>query len=299
MTNLFPYSITGLFMSKKYGIIAAGAATAGVLAWNIIDTHRLTVSRYEIVSEKIRGRLKAVLVSDLHDTSFGRDNKRLKERIDRLAPDIILSAGDMITSEKRSGNRAGQEFMESLSRKYPVYAVEGNHENKMQDHPERFPSFSEKMYMTSLRIGGIRFPYDEPGMVWDSGIYVSALKMPVRYDRKFNRKRPDPEELKLMCPRPVEGAYNILLAHDPLYFEEYSSLGYDLAVSGHVHGGIIRLPGLGGLLSPDFSFFPKYDSGMYTEDGFSMIVSRGLGTHTFPVRIGNPAEIVEIEFRGV
>lgn len=286
-------------MKNKIGIVAAGTATAGLLAWNIIDTHRLVVTRYEISSERIRGRVRAVLVSDLHDTSFGRNNKRLLERIDSLAPDIILSAGDMVTSEKGSGNRAGQDFMETLARKYTIFAVEGNHENKMSDHPERFPSFSERMYRASLKIKGIHFPYEEPAMVWDSDIFVSALKMPVRYDSKFNRKKPPLSELRLMCPEPVEGAYNILLAHDPLYFREYSALGYDLAVSGHIHGGIIRFPKLGGLLSPDFSFFPKYDAGLYRENGFSMIVSRGLGTHTIPVRIGNPAEIVVIDFKGV
>ncbi|MCR5303634.1 MAG: metallophosphoesterase [Lachnospiraceae bacterium] len=285
-------------MKKRYGLFAAGAAVAGLFAWNCIDTHRLTVSRYEIGSDKLKKDVRAVLVADLHDTAFGRDNKRLKELIEANSPDFILCSGDMVTSEKRPGNRNGQELMEYLGGRYKVIAADGNHEIKMAEYPRKFPFFSAKMYRSALKNSGVIFPYDDAEGVDDTGIYVSSLRMPLKYDRKFNRKRPDPAELADLCPKPVKGAYNILIAHDPLFFEEYSALGFDLVVSGHVHGGLVRLPKLGGVFSPDFSFFPRYDGGMYYKDGFSMIVSRGLGTHTVPVRIANPADLVVIDFKG-
>ena len=84
--------------------------------------------------------------------------------------------------------------------------------------------------------------------------------------------------------------YNILLSHNPLYYPAYRDWGADLTLSGHIHGGIIRIPGLGGLLSPDLTLFPRYDGGHFTERGKHLIVSRGLGNH-FLVRVMNPPEI--------
>ena len=88
---------------------------------------------------------------------------------------------------------------------------------------------------------------------------------------------------------------NLMIAHNPIYFPSYKQWGADLVLSGHIHGGIIRIPGIGGLLSPDCTFFPKYDGGMFSEDGATMIVSRGLGTHTIPIRIFNPGELVCVD----
>lgn len=87
--------------------------------------------------------------------------------------------------------------------------------------------------------------------------------------------------------------YQILLAHNPLYFPSYRDWGADLTFSGHIHGGIIRIPGMGGLLSPDMTFFPKYDGGHFEEQGRHLVVSRGLGNH-FLMRVMNPPELVAV-----
>ena len=86
--------------------------------------------------------------------------------------------------------------------------------------------------------------------------------------------------------------FQILLAHNPVYFEEYARWGADLVLSGHVHGGIVRLPFLGGVISPAFTLFPKYDGGKFERGDSTMLLGRGLGTHTLPVRMWNPGEIV-------
>ena len=86
-----------------------------------------------------------------------------------------------------------------------------------------------------------------------------------------------------------------MLAHNPAYFEAYASWGADLTLSGHVHGGIMRLPWLGGVLSTSLTLFPKYDGGEFRLGEKRMIVSRGLGSHTIPIRIFNPAELVAVE----
>ena len=89
--------------------------------------------------------------------------------------------------------------------------------------------------------------------------------------------------------------YEILLAHNPDYFPEYAGWGADLVLSGHVHGGMMRLPLIGGVVSPAFKFFPKYDGGMFRIGKSVMILSRGLGMHTIPVRIFNPGELVYLK----
>ncbi len=96
---------------------------------------------------------------------------------------------------------------------------------------------------------------------------------------------------------PRTDACQILIAHNPLYFEEYAAWGADVVVSGHVHGGIMRLPVLGGVLSPNLSLFPKYDGGRFELGRAVMILSRGIGTHTIPLRIFNPAELVVLDFK--
>ena len=93
-----------------------------------------------------------------------------------------------------------------------------------------------------------------------------------------------------------DDTFNILLAHHPLYGEAYAGWGADLTLSGHLHGGIVRLPHFGGMISPQLRPFPKYDRGMYEIRGKKLIVSAGLGSHTIPLRINNPPQLVVIDF---
>ena len=89
--------------------------------------------------------------------------------------------------------------------------------------------------------------------------------------------------------------FTILLAHNPDYFPEYDAWGADLVLSGHVHGGLMRLPLLGGVVSPATRLFPKYDGGLFEGKNGKMILGRGLGTHTLPIRIFNPGELIVVE----
>ena len=91
--------------------------------------------------------------------------------------------------------------------------------------------------------------------------------------------------------------YNILIAHNPVYFSTYEEAGYDLVFSGHVHGGIIRLPIIGGVCSPQVKLFPKYDKGRFDINDSVMILGAGLGTHTIPIRFNNPPEIVVVKLK--
>lgn len=93
---------------------------------------------------------------------------------------------------------------------------------------------------------------------------------------------------------PAKHKCNILIAHNPDYFEEYAKWGADLVLSGHVHGGIMRIPFLGGVLAPSYRIFPKYDGGVFKEGKSVMLLGRGLGSHTIQLRFFNPAELYEV-----
>lgn len=105
------------------------------------------------------------------------------------------------------------------------------------------------------------------------------------------------EYLNRVLGNPEKKCFNLLIAHNPDYFDAYADWGADLTVSGHVHGGLMRLPFLGGVISPKLRLFPHYDGGRFEKDGKEMILSRGLGTHTLPIRIFNPGEMVVIRLR--
>ena len=105
------------------------------------------------------------------------------------------------------------------------------------------------------------------------------------------------EYLDELLPEQRTDCFQILLAHNPDYFPEYAAWGADLVLSGHLHGGVARLPLLGGVVSPRLHFFPRYDGGKFTHGNSVMIVSRGLGMHTIPFRFNNPGELVEITIR--
>ena len=126
------------------------------------------------------------------------------------------------------------------------------------------------------------------------GIEVVGCQINRRFYKRFKQVAMDAEYLNKILPKKTEGMYTILLAHNPDYFQAYKAWGADLTLSGHAHGGVMRLPYFGGVLGTNFRFFPKYDGGKFVEDGKVMVVSRGLGAHTIPIRVFNPAELVEI-----
>ncbi|MCM1569376.1 MAG: hypothetical protein NC081_08015 [Roseburia sp.] len=99
--------------------------------------------------------------------------------------------------------------------------------------------------------------------------------------------------------QPSDGKYTILLAHKPDYFPQYAAWGANLTLAGHVHGGVVRVPFWGkGVLSPDIRLFPEYDGGIFRKGQAVMLVSRGLGYHTIPFRLFNPAELPVLDFKG-
>jgi predicted MPP superfamily phosphohydrolase len=129
--------------------------------------------------------------------------------------------------------------------------------------------------------------------VGDNQFQIFGYDLPPKYFEKFNRyvfEVRQMEEVFGSCDDTTD-SFQILLAHNPVYFEQYASWGADLTLSGHLHGGIIRLPFIGGVITPQAKLFPRYSAGKYEIGEKKIIVSRGLGTHTIPIRFNNKPEL--------
>ncbi|MCR5404421.1 MAG: metallophosphoesterase [Butyrivibrio sp.] len=268
------------------------------------DTHSFIVRRYEINTSKIKGDYTFVFLTDLHSYTFGEENKRLISAIDDLDPDVILCGGDMFIARKIKGEldaETGAHLLCELAKKRPVYAANGNHEEKIKLYTKEYNNFFDR-YRSRLQRAGVIYLENQSVDIEGKNIRISGLDLDLDYFQKVTKKKMEPELMALKLGNMNMAEKNklqVLIAHNPIYFEEYAKWGADVTVSGHVHGGIVRLPFLGGVISPAITLFPKYSGGKYELDGHTMILSCGLGTHTIHVRIFNPGEVSLIKIRGV
>lgn len=260
-----------------------------------LSTERLTVSGVEIASpglpESFRG-FTIVHLSDLHGTLYGNHHRRLLHKIRQADPDVVVMTGDM-TDHQADGMLQLIDLCRRLCRHWPVYYIWGNHEQCM-DKKRRL------WLLQKLKTAGVVILENGNCSIvrGDASIKIYGLVTPLIYykDLRAGAKRRccfTAAEAKRLLGKADISAFNLLLAHNPLYFPAYRDWGADLTLSGHIHGGIIRIPGLGGLFSPEFRFFPRYDAGHFEERGKHLVVSRGLGNN-FLFRVANPPEIVVI-----
>lgn len=265
------------------------------------ELHSFQVTRYIVASDKLsegeRGRV--IFLSDLHNHLYGEKNKNLLKAIEGEKPDYILIGGDMLVGKNGYTYDVAEEFVKSLAKMCPVYYANGNHEQRMKEQPDKYEQSYEK-YKESLTASGIHFLENESVQIsLDlAQVTISGLEIPrecyTHFRKTVMRGGVIEERIgKCSCDR-----YQILLAHNPSYMREYIEWGADLILSGHLHGGIVRIPGIAGVISPNLELFPKYSGDMYKEGKQTVIVSKGLGSHTIPVRLFNPAEIVVIDLEG-
>ncbi len=257
----------------------------------IIDGNRFVIREYTLKTDKVDKEYTITLLADLHNRSYGKDNAKLLEAVDKISPDVILTAGDMLTAKPGKSYRTALDFMKKIAEKYPVYYGIGNHEYRMKLYREDYGDSFEQ-YTGALKEAGIHV-LDNASQEADDFV-VTGVSIDRKYYKRFKKTVMETEYLTDTLGDVVENKFHILLAHNPEYFDEYAKWGPDLVVSGHVHGGIMRLPVLGGVISPKLVLFPRYDGGLFVNDATTMILSRGLGMHTLPIRIFNPGELVVI-----
>ena len=284
-------------------LFGATVILGGVIFYKY-ETDSLEITKYEIENEKIPkefDNFKIVQISDLHNKSFGKGNKRLLEKIDSQNPDIVVITGDLVEGDNKNFDVA-LNLIDELLKKYKVYHIIGNHEQKslIKKHKELYKTYFDKLYkknIVNLDNEKIRIKKD--------GKYINiyGLIIPLEYYPYFF-KNYENKNMKLeqdfinnKLGEINRDEYNILLAHTPFFFEDYEKYGVDLVLSGHVHGGIIRLPKVGGLLSPNREFFPKYDFGKYIKNNTTMLLSKGLGGSKVLIRFACKPEIVSITLK--
>lgn len=266
------------------------------LAYCFSETLRFRVTSYDIESPKIDSDidgLKIILLSDLHCKTFGKDNQKLFERIKQASPDIIIIAGDLINGtpfrKYKAHFRYAENFLRELSElDCPVFYEFGNHEAKIKEYSSNlFHSYIDLVSpLCNLLVNNCI------SLGSNCNIHGLSLEKKYYYGKTAYRKK----KLKISpyVGKADRNKFSILVAHDPSFADKYSRWGADLVLSGHYHGGIVRLPFLGGIISPRYDFFPGIDRGIYKTGNTRMIVSGGLGWHGYPFRFNNLPEIVEI-----
>lgn len=264
-----------------------------VAAVVICDVHRFVVRSYTVTGEKLKKSYRFVMLSDLHGKSFGKKNERLLQKIEELNPEGILIAGDMITAKPGKNFDETVRFIRSLADRYPVYYGSGNHEYRMAIYPEKYKDMSERFEQAISHPNLIRL-HNGSRFLAAENITIYGVEIDREYYKKLHAPQMNTAYLEQKLGKPEQDSYTILIAHNPAYFQAYAEYGTDLVLSGHVHGGIARLPFLGGVISPTLRLFPKYDGGIYQQQHTTMILGRGLGTHTLPIRFLNPGELIVI-----
>ncbi len=273
------------------------AILALILLWIIIyDSNRFIVVSNKFTDKKIKKPYKAAVIADLHNKCFGHDNEALLQTIYDQNPDCILIAGDVATAKKGKKNKNAIALLQGLAKKYPIYYGNGNHEQRMNLYYKIYKDMGVE-YEKAVREMGIHLLINEKAILEEAGISIYGSQIGHEYYKRFKGKEIGTEYLESILGKPQEDCYNVLLAHNPEFFVDYANWGADLVLSGHVHGGIARIPFWGkGVISPKLKLFPKDDGGVSTQGNTTMLISRGLGTHTIPVRVFNPGELHIVDF---
>ena len=262
----------------------------------IIDSNRFVIREYTITNGKIEKDYNFVLLSDLHNKQYGKDNIKLLNAIDRLKPDSIMIAGDMITAKPNKKYDIPIHLIKNLTKKYAVYYGIGNHEYRLKIYQDVYGNDYED-YIGHLRDCGVYMLENDSVCIVDTNFAIQGIMIDRKYYKRFHKTKMNYEYLKTLMGTVKHDKMQIFLAHNPEYFEEYVNAGADLVLSGHIHGGVMRLPILGGVISPKCTLFPKYDGGKFTYRNGTMFLSRGLGMHTLPIRIFNPGELIVVHLK--
>ncbi len=268
-----------------------------VLFWILLyDSNRFVVTGHRVTDRRIKKRCRGIVLADLHNKRYGRDNERLLEAIRECEPDFIFVAGDIPTARPGEKLDVALGLLEELAKDYPVCYGNGNHEQRLELYPEVYGDMAER-YEEGLRRIGIERLVNRHAALEEFGITVYGVELDRFYYKRFRVQPMETEYLTKLLGKPDAETYTLLLAHNPDYFPQYAAWGADLVLSGHVHGGVVRIPFVDkGVLSPSVRLFPKYHGGVYRKGNAVMFLSRGLGMHTIPIRLFNPGELMVVDF---
>ena len=260
----------------------ATAAIVLLVGWIAWGNTALELNTYTIHSHKLPASfsgLRIAHVSDLHNTEIGDGNEKLLSMLQDAEPDLIAITGDLIDSRRTDINIA-VDFAEKATKIAPCYYVTGNHEWASGNVPSLKKTLADAGW-TVLSNQYLQLNRNE------SSLILAGIDDPNGYaDQKT------PEELTAELYAACGDPFWILLAHrNDRFVGQYCLLGADLVVSGHGHGGVIRVPFTDGLLGTQHTLFPTHTAGLYEKNASALFVSRGLGNVGITFRLFNRPEV--------
>lgn len=247
-------------MTRKKFITLAAVFSALLIAVPFVCNEKLTETHYTVKTDKVSSPVKIAFLSDIHNTLYGKGMSELISSVDRYAPDIVIFGGDLFNRSWEEYN--SRHLVKSLSAKYPCFYALGNHEFKygaQNDIRKGVPELGVKLLTLEDNFSDITVNGNDLRIIGMDSFY---------FDDQYKR----------CCDAVSDDRFDLLIYHYPEDFPELSDKGFDLILSGHAHGGQIRIPLIlpDGFFSPGEGFFPHYTCGEYFENGSEMIVSRGL-----------------------
>ena len=273
-----------------------------LITWGIFSSyHILTVTEYEVCSDKVADDVNVVLISDLHNHTFGHKNARLVKKIGKLQPDLILMAGDFLNADSPDAH-VPLDIISQLVDIAPVYFSLGNQEERYISEPGGNTLISDLESAGAIVLDREYIHTEVKGTdIVIGGLYEYAFGQD-GYGHMDKSKIPE-ETLDFLESFQAEQSFKIMMAHRPdsfLFSEAEDTWNIDLVLSGHLHGGHVIIPFVGGLYGGDFGWFPEYDFGEYHFGVVkTMIITRGLGSGRQKLpRFNNMPEIVLIRLQG-
>ncbi len=266
------------------------------------SNNRLQVTHLNFKDDKLNGNVKIIHISDLHQKSFGRDNSVLLNRMKNEKPDLIFVTGDLVSfsdenmkildddSEERYYHNLQYviDVLKDFVKISPVYFSLGNHEKVF----EKFDLCMENFKRVVENLGVVLLINEiDVANIRGSQINILGVENSYYQDIKVN---------DLIKQFQKKQGLKIILDHYPTNFAlngkfSYANYDVDYVFSGHEHGGQVRLPFVGGLVSHEEGFFPRYSEGVHTKNGTTLIISRGLGNSSVPIRLFNRPQLIVVD----
>lgn len=283
----------------------AMAFLALILLRSYYETHHFRIKRYCIKTDRIKEQTTFAFITDLHNCSYGKDNEKIIAALKKENPAFLIIGGDLIVGKRNIGQCMPEKyfnnavsFLKGISGEFPILYTYGNHETRIKNRKEINSLYNEYMEQIKEHVQEqkITLLNDE---IWEHNNIIAA-GLEVNYEAYNEKESFDREKLKRLISSVNEKTYQddnffrILVSHPPDFFELYAEENVDLILCGHNHGGTVRIPFLGGVISREYKLFPKYSYGIYKKNGAEMIISGGLGDHTIHFRLFNMPEIVII-----
>lgn len=271
-------------------IILFIAIIVGFSIFLYVQNNLISITEVNIKSSKIPSTFKGfkiLQISDLHNKKFGNNQETLIQKVKDENPDVIVITGDLIDSKSYDA-KVSMELIRELVMEYPIYFVTGNHE-KWSGKYNDLEKELKKHHVIILRNEHVTIQKGE------QKINLLGIDDPAFVAGNRDERNVVKDEILKAKFEMKPHTYNVLLSHRPEFLVEYAKEKIDLVLSGHAHGGQVRLPFIGGLVAPNQGAFPTYTAGLYEKQNTHMIVSRGLGNSIIPQRILNRPEIVVVQ----